>query len=352
MLNLFNFIRGFVFIAMVLFISGQAQAESLEYCLKGQKTLNSGNASEAIGLYTRCINEGDLSKRFLEIAYKERGVARRRNNQADEAISDFNEALKLNPKDADVYNERGMAQAMKNDFDGAIKDLSAALKFNPRLANAIINRGLVYEALGRTKEAVQDFTMASNQGARGAQLEEKLKKYGIKTTPRKKYNVVMAMPEDFKLVFKNAYKNSQIYQYVPIDETAKDWRQMITIVISKLNKPTANIAEIILAKTLKGYQGKCGASKIFLFDLPKTSRPFVTGALVCNDVDLSQMPTNFIVRKNSFIIDKVYATPEAVYSFQYEWQDDEKSAPYLLASGFFKEKIMPVMKKMEVKAAN
>ena len=41
----------------------------------------------------------------------------------ERAIADFDTAIKLNPKDADVYTNRGLAYFDKGQYDRAIADL-------------------------------------------------------------------------------------------------------------------------------------------------------------------------------------------------------------------------------------
>ncbi len=75
-------------------------------------------------------------------AYNKRGVAYARKGQYDQAISDFNKALEINPRYATAYYNRGVAYARKGQYDQAISDFTKALEINPRYATAYYNRGL------------------------------------------------------------------------------------------------------------------------------------------------------------------------------------------------------------------
>ena len=46
----------------------------------------------------------------------------------DEAIADYSESSRLNPKDADAYNNRGNAWSNKGDYDKAITDYNEAIR--------------------------------------------------------------------------------------------------------------------------------------------------------------------------------------------------------------------------------
>ena len=51
----------------------------------------------------------------------------------DHAIEDFDQATRLNPKNADAYDNRGAAYFRRNDFDKAIADFDRAIQLNPSL---------------------------------------------------------------------------------------------------------------------------------------------------------------------------------------------------------------------------
>jgi Tfp pilus assembly protein PilF len=63
-------------------------------------------------------------------------AAARRKGDHDRAISDANEAIRLDPKNALAYATRGEAFEAKNDPDHAIADFDRALKLDPSLAKA------------------------------------------------------------------------------------------------------------------------------------------------------------------------------------------------------------------------
>ena len=44
------------------------------------------------------------------------------------ALHDFDEAIKLDPRDSDLYNGRGYARALLGDFSGAVADAEQALR--------------------------------------------------------------------------------------------------------------------------------------------------------------------------------------------------------------------------------
>lgn len=62
----------------------------------------------------------------------------------DRALADYDEAIRLNPKDANAFYNRGVTHAMKYDNDRAIADYDEAIRLNPKDAKAFNNRGFAY----------------------------------------------------------------------------------------------------------------------------------------------------------------------------------------------------------------
>ena len=60
------------------------------------------------------------------------------------AIADSDQAIALNPDDADAYTHRGLAYVSKGAFDAAIQDFTKAIALNPEHAGAYTNRGNAY----------------------------------------------------------------------------------------------------------------------------------------------------------------------------------------------------------------
>ena len=80
------------------------------------------------------------------------------------AISDYTQAIALNPKYVKAYTDRGAAYQLKGDYDRAISDYTQAILFDPRFAEAYTNRGLAYHAKGDEGRALDDIKKACGLG--------------------------------------------------------------------------------------------------------------------------------------------------------------------------------------------
>jgi tetratricopeptide (TPR) repeat protein len=70
------------------------------------------------------------------------------------AMSDLNEAVKVEPNNPDPYLARGELEQAQQQYDAALRDFDEFSKRAPRNPRGLMGRGSVLEAAGRSKEAL------------------------------------------------------------------------------------------------------------------------------------------------------------------------------------------------------
>lgn len=99
----------------------------------GIATAKEGDFDKAIGLFTRAIESGKLSRENLSIAYYYRGLARGKKGDYDKAIADLTKAIEINPNDAAAYQFRGYFWKFIGNDDKANADYEKAKKLDPSI---------------------------------------------------------------------------------------------------------------------------------------------------------------------------------------------------------------------------
>ena len=88
------------------------------------------------------------------------GLAFSKLDDKEKLIKNFNQAIKLNPKNATIFIYRGNALSDLGDYKDAIKDYNQAIKINHKYVDAYINRGIAQYDLGDYKSAIKDYNQA------------------------------------------------------------------------------------------------------------------------------------------------------------------------------------------------
>ncbi len=76
------------------------------------------------------------------------------------AIKDFDDTIRLNPKDVEAYNNRCWTRSVIGDLQPALRDCNEALRLRPNFVDALDSRGLVNLKSGLNKNAIADFDAA------------------------------------------------------------------------------------------------------------------------------------------------------------------------------------------------
>lgn len=125
-----------------------------------------GDYSKAISSLTKGaeITEGPPDPQI----YINRGVAFLQNEEYEEAIEDFKDALVHNPRNATVLNYKAFASYRMGLYEEAVADYDKAIDLNPDNATAYYNRGMAHLRTNNRIKACPDFHKACSMGNKNA----------------------------------------------------------------------------------------------------------------------------------------------------------------------------------------
>lgn len=129
---------------------------ALPYNNRGNVYKEIGNYQQAFTDYNKAI---ELDPEFA-YAYANRGNVYLDIGHYLQAVADYNKVMELDPKDGDAYNNRGIAYHNIGFYLPAIADYDKAIELNPKRADAYFNRGYVYEDLGNYQQAITSYNKA------------------------------------------------------------------------------------------------------------------------------------------------------------------------------------------------
>jgi tetratricopeptide (TPR) repeat protein len=84
----------------------------------------------------------------------------RRNGKADQALTDYQEAMRVDPSNAQAYYGRGLVWEEKKNYDRAIADFSEAIRRDPKHANAYFYRAFTWRKKDDLDRALADYAEA------------------------------------------------------------------------------------------------------------------------------------------------------------------------------------------------
>jgi tetratricopeptide (TPR) repeat protein len=134
----------------------------------GVAIANNGQFDEAIRQYQEAIR---LKPDYADAHYN-LGNALFKYGRIDEAIGEYQEAIRLNPNDADLYNNLGFALDKQGRADAAINEYQEAIRLKPddalmrnNLGNTLLQKGRLDEAMVCFQKALSiepDYAEAHN----------------------------------------------------------------------------------------------------------------------------------------------------------------------------------------------
>jgi tetratricopeptide (TPR) repeat protein len=141
-------------LAICLPLAAQERNTDYQYCA------DANLPAEGIAACTRIIDDRTEGRQNRAGAYSNRGLWYAKTGDFEHAISDYGEAIALNPDYAEAYLSRGNAYMQKKDLTTAIADYTEAINRSPKVARAYNNRGLALLDQREYESAIADFSEA------------------------------------------------------------------------------------------------------------------------------------------------------------------------------------------------
>lgn len=127
-----------------------------------QQARDDNRTSDAIDNCTGALMSG-LSVRDRAATLVNRGIIHMNRANYDRALSDFDQAIALQPNLAEGHINRGAALLAQDNYAGAITSINRGLELTPAdPARAYYNRGVANEELGQLRAAYEDYRRAAD----------------------------------------------------------------------------------------------------------------------------------------------------------------------------------------------
>ncbi|MBE0672193.1 MAG: tetratricopeptide repeat protein [Anaerolineales bacterium] len=125
---------------------------------------NRGMAYKYIKQYENALQDFDMAIKIggvnIDWVYDNRGLVFGDLGDFQRAVQNHSRAIELNPNNAKAFSNRGFAYSNLGEFKNAIQDYDAAILINPKISSAYFNRALTYWYLGDYESAIQDYSKA------------------------------------------------------------------------------------------------------------------------------------------------------------------------------------------------
>ncbi|MDD5570467.1 MAG: tetratricopeptide repeat protein [Bacteroidales bacterium] len=124
--------------------------------MRGIVNFNLNRFEDAIKDFNRAIRQRPDDT----VAYLNRGNALSKIEKYLEALPDYDFYLKLKPDAGDAYLFRGVAYYNTNNFNEALKDFNKSLQINPKDSQTYMMRGMTYCQINKPEDALKDLIIA------------------------------------------------------------------------------------------------------------------------------------------------------------------------------------------------
>lgn len=93
-------------------------------------------------------------------AYYNRGIAYDNLGRHQQAIKDYSQTVRLKPDYAEAFHNRGTLYNTTGQYQLAIADFNESIRINPGEADNYIGLGFAYDQLGQHQQAITEYSKA------------------------------------------------------------------------------------------------------------------------------------------------------------------------------------------------
>ena len=190
----------------------------------------------------------NFSHDLLVEAYSNRASAYAMKGNLNQALADYDQALRIDADSVDALVGRGIAYATMQEYDKAVRDYSRAINLAPYFAVPLTDRGAVYDLLDKHDLALRDYNQAVRLDPESSSVYNNrgLAYSGAKDYDRavKDFDHAIKLDPNYKQAYANcaaAYQNKGDHQRAILD-----FQQVLKI------DPTNAAAKSALAKLQAG----------------------------------------------------------------------------------------------------
>lgn len=122
------------------------------FSYRGDVLLEKGEYDKAI---QNCDEAIRLDPKDAEVFFYRR-IAWLEMGEYDKVIQDCDAAIRLDPKNAPAFRCRAVARLRKKEYDTAIQDCDEGIRLDPKDAEAFFNRGVAWLGKGENDKVIQD----------------------------------------------------------------------------------------------------------------------------------------------------------------------------------------------------
>jgi len=119
-----------------------------------------GSTAFVVEMAQETVNEAPGSKQMAPIissAYTNRGLLLNNRGNHVAALSDFSNAIRIDPTNMWALYHRANEYEYKGDLPAALADISKAMQLDPQNGNLLVEHGVILLLMGKDKDAQADF---------------------------------------------------------------------------------------------------------------------------------------------------------------------------------------------------